>query len=314
MRFKFFICLIVLLLPFCATAKDITAIGFVEAVDNQQSTRDKIRLAFVQTDSGWSSSCFFEKFHSLADKLNFGKLVSESSACSHQIMNKTWQIIDAAGMRLDVGKLKYSKAAYGDEIGFVSITKPLKTTLKFDSSGVLRQTWNGAYAPPLLAVPSETRIEKVQPKLNVDSVPAEIKSEIIRQYLTKKRKIENDGGGFRYATPEDIVIKPVYSFQDGITFCEVSMTISDTSYCDMTSTDKELFVVKKGQVKNISEKSGVRSYMCLSSLALFNRYVVITKDIKDSIFVLFASGYDEDGYVLLDSELNIRGVSTWYYH
>lgn len=35
---------------------------------------------------------------------------------------------------------------------------------------------------------------------------------------------------------------------------------------------------------------------------------------KDSIFVLFANGYNENCYVLLDSEWNIRNASTWFYH
>ena len=121
--------------------------------------------------------------------------------------------------------------------------------------------------------------------------------------------------GMRAATPKDVVVKPVYTFQDGMTFCEVSTTLLiDSAYCDMTSTDNELFVIKNGLVKNVSEETGVRSYMCIPSLALFNRYEVSTKNTKDSVFVLFAQGYDQDGYVLLDSELNVRGVSTWIYH
>lgn len=316
MNFKFLICLFVLLLPFCATAKDITAIGFVEAMDNQQSTRDKIRLAFVRTDSGWTSSCFFEKFHSLVEGHSASEVLSASSACTHQIMKSLWQIIDADGNYINAGTLKPSKAAHGGEVGFVTAAKPLKNKLKFDSTRQSRYTWDGATYPPLLAIPKGTRVEKILPEKTTDSLSKEIKDKIIKLYLKKTRMMDtSEDGGRRAASPKDVVVKPVYSFQDGVTFCEVSTTLFfDSAYCDLTSTYNELFVVKNGLVKNLSEKADVPSYMCHSSLALFNRYEISTKNMTDSVFVLFAQGYNKDGYVLLDSELNVRGISTWNYH
>ena len=166
----------------------------------------------------------------------------------------------------------------------------------------------------MLAVPKGTRVEKILPKLTADSVSKEIKDKIIQRYLKKKRMMDLDSG-MRAATPKDVVVKPVYIFQDGMTFCEVSTTLLiDSAYCDMTSTANELFVVKNGLVKNVSEETGVRGYMCIPSLALFHRYEVSTKNTKDSVFVLFAQGYNNDGYVLLDSELNVRAISTWIFH
>ena len=314
MKFKFFICLFVLLLPFYAAAKELTAIGFVEVDSYQKLIKDEIRLAFVRKDSGWTRSCFFEKFHSLVKGRRFSDVLSESSSCSHQIMKNPWQIINADGKYINVGTLKPSKATYGGEFGFVSIAKPLKTKLKFDSTLQSRYTWDGPTYPPLLAVPKGTRVEKILPKLTADSVSKEIKDEIIQRYLKKKRMMDLDSG-MRAATPKDVVVKPVYTFQDGMTFCEVSTTLLiDSAYCDMTSTANELFVVKNGLVKNVSEETGVRGYMCIPSLALFHRYEVSTKNTKDSVFVLFAQGYNNDGYVLLDSELNVRAISTWIYH
>ena len=217
-------------------------------------------------------------------------------------------------MYINAGTLKTSNATNGGEIGFVSIAKPLKTKLKFDSTLHSRYTWDGPTYPPLLAVPKGTRVEKILPKLTADSVSKEIKDKIIQLYLKKKRMMDLDSG-MRAATPKDVVVKPIYTFQDGMTFCEVSTTLLiDSAYCDMTSTANELFVVKNGLVKNVSEETGVRSYMCIPSLALFNRYEVSTKNTKDSVFVLFAQGYNKDGYVLLDSELNVRSISTWIYH
>ena len=314
MKQLFFICLFVLLLPFYAAAKELTAIGFVEVDSYQKLVKDKVRLTFVRTDSGWTSSCFFEKFHSLIEGHSASEVLSASSACTHQIMKSSWQIIDADGNYINAGTLKTSNAAYDGEVGFVSIAKPLKNKLKFDSTRQSRYTWDGTTYSLLLAVPKGTRVEKILPKLTADSVSKEIKDKIIQLYLKKKRMMDLDSG-MRAATPKDVVVKPVYTFQDGMTFCEVSTTLLiDSAYCDMTSTANELFVVENGLVKNVSEETGVRGYMCIPSLALFHRYEVSTKNTKDSVFVLFAQGYNNDGYVLLDSELNVRGISTWNYH
>jgi hypothetical protein len=312
---KFFtLLLIVILLPVDSIGKEISALGFVEVDSYQKLIKDEIRLTFIRTDSGWTRSCFFEKFHSLVEGHRTSEVLSASSDCFHQIMKNSWQIIDADGKYINVGTLKTSNATNGGEIGFVSIAKPLKTKLKFDSTLQSRYTWDGPTYPPLLAVPKGTRVEKILPKLTADSVSKEIKDKIIQRYLKKKRMMDLDSG-MRAATPKDVVVKPVYTFQDGMTFCEVSTTLLiDSAYCDMTSTANELFVVKNGLVKNVSEETGVRGYMCIPSLALFHRYEVSTKNTKDSVFVLFAQGYNNDGYVLLDSELNVRAISTWIYH
>ena len=312
---KFFtLLLIVILLPVDSIGKEISALGFVEVDSYQKLIKDEIRLTFIRTDSGWTRSCFFEKFHSLVERHRTSEVLSASSDCFHQIMKNSWQIIDADGKYINAGTLKTSNATNGGEIGFVSIAKPLKTKLKFDSTLQSRYTWDGPTYPPLLAVPKGTRVEKILPKLTADSVSKEIKDKIIQLYLKKKRMMDLDSG-MRAATPKDVVVKPVYIFQDGMTFCEVSTTLLiDSAYCDMTSTANELFVVKNGLVKNVSEETGVRGYMCIPSLALFHRYEVSTKNTKDSVFVLFAQGYNNDGYVLLDSELNVRAISTWIYH
>ncbi|WP_295072820.1 hypothetical protein [uncultured Fibrobacter sp.] len=310
----FALLLTMFLLPVNSVSKEMTAIGFVEVDSYQKLIKDEIRLAFVRTDSGWTRSCLFEKFHSRVKGRRFSDVLSESSSCSHQIMKNPWQIINADGKYINAGTLKTSNATNGGEIGFVSIAKPLKTKLKFDSTLQSRYTWDGPTYPPLLAVPKGTRVEKILPKLTADSVSKEIKDKIIQRYLKKKRMMDLDSG-MRAATPKDVVVKPVYTFQDGMTFCEVSTTLLiDSAYCDMTSTANELFVVKNGLVKNVSEETGVRGYMCIPSLALFHRYEVSTKNTKDSVFVLFAQGYNNDGYVLLDSELNVRAISTWIYH
>ena len=310
----FALLLTMFLLPVNSVSKEMTAIGFVEVDSYQKLIKDEIRLAFVRTDSGWTRSCLFEKFHSLVEGHRTSEVLSASSDCFHQIMKNSWQIIDADGKYINAGTLKTSNATNGGEIGFVSIAKPLKTKLKFDSTLQSRYTWDGPTYPPLLAVPKGTRVEKILPKLTADSVSKEIKDKIIQRYLKKKRMMDLDSG-MRAATPKDVVVKPVYTFQDGMTFCEVSTTLLiDSAYCDMTSTANELFVVKNGLVKNVSEETGVRGYMCIPSLALFHRYEVSTKNTKDSVFVLFAQGYNNDGYVLLDSELNVRAISTWIYH
>lgn len=74
--------------------------------------------------------------------------------------------------------------------------------------------------------------------------------------------------------------------------------------------------VKKGKIINLSETSELADddRPTTTSLNLFNRYAISTKDSQDTVFVFFAGGYNLDGYVLLDSELNVRGISTWNYH
>jgi hypothetical protein len=305
-----------LLMPNCSIGGEVSALGFVEVDSYQKLIKDEIRLTFIRTDSGWTRSCFFEKFHSLVEDHSVSEVLSASSAYTHQIMKSSWQIIDADGNYINAGTLKTSNAAYDGEVGFVSIAKPLKYKLKFDSTRQSRYTWDGTTYSPLLAVPKGTRIEKISPEKTTDSLSKEIKDKIIKLYLKKTRMMDtSEDGGRRAATPKDVVVKPVYSFQDGVTFCEVSTTLFfDSAYCDLTSTYNELFVVKNGLVKNLSEEADVPSYMCHSSLALFNRYEISTKNTTDSVFVLFAQGYNKDGYVLLDSELNVRGISTWNYH
>ena len=83
MKQLFFICLFVLLLPFYAAAKELTAIGFVEVDSYQKLVKDKVRLTFIRTDSGWTRSCFFEKFHSLVEDHSVSEVLSASSACTH---------------------------------------------------------------------------------------------------------------------------------------------------------------------------------------------------------------------------------------
>ena len=77
----------------------------------------------------------------------------------------------------------------------------------------------------------------------------------------------------------------------------------------------ELMAVKGDKVVNLTESSGMADDRpTTTAMTLFNRYVISTKDLQDTVYVFFAGGYNLDGYVLLDSELNVRGISTWNYH
>ena len=319
MKFKFFICLFVLLLPFYAAAKELTAIGFVEVDSYQKLVKDKVRLTFVRTDSGWTSSCFFEKFHSLIEGHSASEVLSASSACTHQIMKTSWQIIDADGNYINAGTLKPSKAAHGGEVGFVTAAKPLKNKLKFDSTRQSRYTWDGTTYPPLLAVPKGMRVEKIQPVAKNGSVEQKIKDKLVKQYFVKKRTVckcdSNENLiSERDAKSSDVVIKPLVGYKDNVSFYEV--LIPDTSGCGIMDDGMELMAVKNGKVVNLSEKSGAADddRPTTTSMSLFNRYVISTKKMQDTVYVFFAGGYNLDGYVLLDSELNVRGISTWNYH
>ena len=140
----FALLIIMLLTPVYSIGEEVSALGFVEIDPRSQTViTDKVRLTFVRTDSGWTSSCFFEKFHSLIEDHSASEVLSASSACTHQIMKSSWQIIDADGNYINAGTLKPSKAAYGGEVGFVSIAKPLKYKLKVYSTRQSRYTWDG---------------------------------------------------------------------------------------------------------------------------------------------------------------------------
>ena len=319
MKFMFFICLFVLLLPFYAAAKELTAIGFVEVDSYQKLIKDEIRLAFVRTDSGWTRSCLFEKFHSLVEGHRTSEVLSASSACTHQIMKSSWQIIDADGNYINAGTLKPSKAAYGGEVGFVSIAKPLKYKLKFDSTRQSRYTWDGTTYPPLLAVPKGTHVEKIQPVAMNGSVEQKIKDKLVKQYFRKGRTVRKCDSNEnlvseRAAKSSDVVIKPLAGYKDNVSFYEV--LVPDTSGCGIMDDEMELMAVKGSEVVNLSGTTELADddRPMTTSLSLFNRYVISTKKMQDTIYVFFAGGYNLDGYVLLDSELNVHGISTWNYH
>ena len=75
--------------------------------------------------------------------------------------------------------------------------------------------------------------------------------------------------------------------------------------------------LKKGsEVVNLSGTSELADddRPTTTAMTLFNRYVFSTKESQDTVYVFFAGGYNLDGYILLDSELNVRAVSTWNYH
>ena len=92
--------------------------------------------------------------------------------------------------------------------------------------------------------------------------------------------------------------------------------IPDSSGCGILDDGMELMAVKKGKIINLSETSELADddRPTTTSLNFFNRYAISTKDSQDTVFVFFAGGYNLDGYVLLDSELNVRATSTWNYH
>ena len=290
------------LLPVNTIGEEITALGFVEVDADQALVKDKIRLTFIRTDSGWTSSCFFEKF----------------TSCSHQIMKNSWQIIDADGKYIDAGTLKPSKATSGREVGFVSTVKPLKTKLKFDSTHQSRYTWDGPTYPPLFAVPKGTHVEIIQPVTTDNTIEQKIKDKLVKQYFRKKRTVcKCDSNetliSKRKAKASDVVIKPLVGYKDNISFYEVF--IPDTSDCGIIDDEMELMAVKNGKVVNLTESSGMADDRpTTTAMTLFNRYVISTKDLQDTVYVFFAGGYNLDGYVLLDSELNVRATSTWNYH
>ena len=311
MKQLFFICLFVLLLPFSAAAKEFTALGFVEDKKAFDLDENYIRLAFVRTDKGWFPSCDF------LEGENAGGILKNIKSCSHKIMKQSWQVINADGKCADAGTLKFTHRKWS-EIGLTKSSRSLENKIQFDSSNHSRKTWMGNGMLPLLAVPLGTNVEKIEPVAMNGSVEQNIKDKLVKQYFRKKRTVgkcdSNETLIFeRKANASDVVIKPLVGYKDNVSFYEV--LIPDTSGCGILDDGMELMAVKGDKVVNLSGMSGFADDCpTTTSLSLFNRYVISTKKMQDTVYVFFAGGYNLDGYVLLDSELNVRAESTWNYH
>ena len=311
MKPHFFICLFVLLLPLSTTAKELATIGFVEDKKAFDLDENYIRLAFVRTDKGWFPSCDF------LEGENAGGILKKIKSCSHKIMKQSWQVINADGKRVDAGTLKFKRRKWS-EIGLTKSSRSLENKIQFDSLNRSRKTWMRDGMHPLLAVPLGTNVEKIEPVAMNGSVEQNIKDKLVHQYFRKKRTVcKCDSNetliSERDAKSSDVVVKPLVGYKDNVSFYEV--LIPDTSGCGIMDDEMELMAVKGDKVVNLSGMSGFADdHPTTTSLSLFNRYVVSTKELKDSVYVFFAGGYNLEGYVLLDSELNVRGISTWNYH
>ena len=309
----FFICLFVLLLSFCATAKEFTALGFVEDPKAYEHDGFYIRLAFVRTDKGWSPSCDFSEGE------DAGGIFKNVKSCTHKIMKRSWQVINANGKRVEAGTLKFMHRTWR-EIGLAKSSRSIENEIQFDSLNLSLETWkeNGKRMLPLLAIPLGTNVEKIEPIAMNSSAEQKIKDKLVKQYFRKKRTIckcdyNENLISERDAKSSDVVIKPLVGYKDNVSFYEV--LIPDTSGCGIIDDEMELMAVKGDKVVNLSGMSGFADdHPTTTSLSLFNRYVISTKKMQDTVYVFFAGGYNLDGYVLLDSELNVRGISTWNYH
>ena len=309
----FFICVFALLLPFSAVAKEITALGFVEDKKAFEHDGDYIRLAFVRTDKGWSPSCDFSEGE------NAGGIFKNIKSCSHKIMKQSWQVINADGKRVDAGKLEFMRRKWS-EIGLAKSSISLENKIQFDSLNRSLETWkeNGKGMLPLLAVPHGTNVEKIESVVMNGFVEQKIKDKLVKQYFRKKRTVcKCDSNetliSERAAKSSDVIIKPLVGYKDNVSFYE--MLIPDTSGCGILDDGMELMAVKNGKVVNLTESSGMADDRpTTTAMTLFNRYVISTKKMQDTVYVFFVGGYNLDGYVLLDSELNVRAVSTWNYH
>ena len=313
MKYFVFACLFILLLPFYAVAKELTALGFVEDPKAYEHDGYYIRLAFVRTDKGWSPSCDF------IEGENAGGIFKNIKSCSHKIMKQSWQVINANGKRVDAGTLKFMRRTWR-EIGLAKSSRSLENKIQFDSLNLSLETWkeNGKRMLPLLAIPLGTNVEKIEPIAMNSSAEQKIKDKLVKQYFRKKRTVcKCDSNetliSERDAKSSDVVIKPLVGYKDNVSFYEV--LIPDTSGCGIMDDEMELIAVKGDKVVNLSGMSGFADdHPTTTSLSLFNRYVISTKKMQDTVYVFFAGGYNLDGYVLLDSELNVRGISTWNYH
>ena len=309
----FALLIIMLLTPVYSIGEEVSALGFVEDPKAYEHDGYYIRLAFVRTDKGWSPSCEF------LEGEDAGGIFKNVKSCTHKIMKQSWHVINADGKRIDAGTLKFMHRTWR-EIGLAKSSRSIENEIQFDSLNLSLETWkeNGKRMLPLLAIPLGTNVEKIEPVAMNGSVEQKIKDKLVTQYFRKKRTVcKCDSNetliSKRKAKASDVVIKPLVGYKDNISFYEV--LIPDTSDCGIIDDEMELMAVKGDKVVNLSGMSGFADdHPTTTSLSLFNRYVISTKKMQDTVYVFFAGGYNLDGYVLLDSELNVRRISTWNYH
>ena len=303
----------ILLFPFCAVAQEITALGFVEDKKTFDLDGDYIRLAFVRTNAGWGPSYFFAE-----DTSNV--TLAESKNVTSRIMKKPWQIVDADGKYFKIGSLKNGIATLNMRLGLAAYKHPSNASMKIDPLGTKRGTWVNFLLPPLVAVPSGTQIDVIPPIATNDSIKPEVKDKLVKEYLKNKKTVsicdEKTGLQIRErdALPTDVIVKAQKSYQDGVSFYEAHLSgASDCDDCDVEDDKNEFMAIKNNRVYSLQEPFTRRDWFGYG-LTLFNRYVVSTKKTKDTVYVLYVSGYNQDGYALLDSDLNIKAISTWSYH
>ena len=303
-----------LLTPVYSIGEEVSALGFVEDPKAYEHDGYYIRLAFVRTDKGWSPSCEF------LEGEDAGGIFKNVKSCTHKIMKQSWQVINADGKRVDAGTLKFMRRKWS-EIGLAKSSRSLENKIQFDSLNRSLETWkeNGKRMLPLLAVPLGTNVEKIEPIAMNGSVEQKIKDKLVKQYFRKGRTVRKCDSNEnlvseRAAKSSDVVIKPLAGYKDNVSFYEV--LVPDTSGCGIMDDEMELMAVKGSEVVNLSGTTELADddRPMTTSLSLFNRYVISTKKMQDTIYVFFAGGYNLDGYVLLDSELNVRRISTWNYH
>lgn len=296
---------LVLLTPLSASSQEITAIGFVE---------DHIRLAFVRTKNGWEPSCFFQG----QDR---AKLLSDGSLCASKIMAKSWQVFDSKKGTINIGPLvpikhKYN---YSSNAGLVGFALPRGAILEFDQSAKPRYTWTGKHPPPLLALPTGTKVTVISNQ-TLQPPEKDVKDELFNQYLDENRihytceqepeyKVHK-----RPAAPTDVQVIPLLEFSNSVRFYEVSMKIDDASQCEILDNEVELMAVKEGGVFNLTKPFRKYGGAFKTSLTLFNGYQISTESTVDTVFIAFVGGYNRDGYALIDADLSIRSVSMWGYH
>lgn len=314
MKYFVFACLFILLLPFYAVAKELTALGFVEDPKAYEHDGYYIRLAFIRTDKGWSPSCEF------LEGEDAGGIFKNVKSCTHKIMKQSWQVINADGKRVDAGTLKFMRRKWS-EIGLAKSSRSIENEIQFDSLNRFLETWkeNGKRMLPFLAIPLGTNVEKIEPIAMNSSAEQKIKDKLVKQYFRKGRTVSKCDSNEtliseRAAKSSDVVIKPLAGYKDNVSFYEV--LVPDTSGCGIMDDEMELMAVKGSEVVNLSGTSELADgdRPTTTSMTLFNRYVFSTKESQDTVYVFFAGGYNLDGYILLDSELNVRAVSTWNYH
>lgn len=285
-------------------ADDLSAIGFFNG--------EKVRIAFVRTTERWQSACFYEDMD-IAKQAN-------AEHCAKNLFDKPWDIIDYQQRHIKAGPLEWVAEHYFVSGMWFSFQTLPKIKVSIPENAPKMYMWGGEVYHPLLVVPSGTEIKKI-PSTIPKKVGQQLKNKLTTLYLQKKRKIygckeETEERIFeKAARTTDIAVTPIGAFWEGYSFYELALNLpKEAQYCGLSDSESELWAVKGSTVIDLTKPFRKIDLPLTVSLTFYGEFSVSIGEKKEILFMMLVSGYNINGFVLFDGQLNLLGSSLWGYH